>query len=121
VKTLQLDGREYEILRGLLKQATEFRMTPEGISLGELQALGATHFGLSAPDSFNIIVNTEKKLVHSTLVSYEDIVAMAGKKGHPSVVFHRGPLPKPDGCLAPGEQVYLREGMVFAVQHTGNA
>ena len=55
------------------------------------------------------------------LVSYDDVVAMAGMKGWPSVTYKgRGPEGR-SGILTPGGEVTLTPGMVFNVCHTGNA
>jgi hypothetical protein len=72
--------------------------------------------------SFDVILNGQKKTVDASLVSYEDVMVMAGE--NPKRIFsitwavrgqNRG------GCLAPGETVRLEPGMVFNAYHTGNA
>jgi len=95
----------------------EHRRAPEDIDVVEYHP-GAV---IAGELSVEVTINGVEKKVHSLLASYEDVVVMAGKTGNPSVTYHRGFLPKPDGCLAPGETVYLKDGMYFAVQHTGNA
>lgn len=55
-------------------------------------------------------------------VSYEDIVALAGLKGTPSVTYHKGGADgKDDGILTPGKSVAVVAGTTFDAIHTNNA
>jgi hypothetical protein len=72
--------------------------------------------------TFDIILNGMKKKVDAVLVSYEDVMVMAGRD--PRRIFsvtwavrgqNRG------GILAPGETVRLEAGMVFNAYDTSNA
>lgn len=71
--------------------------------------------------SFDIILNGQEMKVDSDLVSYEDVMVMAGKD--PKRIFSitwrvRGGR---GGCLAPGETVRLEPNMVFNAFNTSNA
>lgn len=82
------------------------------------QANRRTRFEREEVMGMQVIINGEEREVDSTLVSYDDVVAMAGMKGWPSVTF-RGA--ERSGILTPGGEVTLTPGMVFNVCHTGNA
>jgi hypothetical protein len=71
--------------------------------------------------TFHVILNGMKKTVDASLVSYEDVMVMAGHD--PKRIFSitwrvRG---GPGGCLAPGETVRLEPNMVFNAFDTSNA
>jgi len=60
-------------------------------------------------------------------ISYTDVVLFAfpDSKNHPemtfSVKFTRGHGDKPEGILAPGQSVKVKEGMNFRVRDTGQS
>lgn len=66
----------------------------------------------------------ERTLLANTPLTYEHLVALAGKQGHPTVVFHQS---RPGGWTRTGSlhkgqtMSDLRDGTRFTVCHTGNA
>ena len=82
--------------------------------------------------------NMDKKLVTIVIngtdhewekgeISYTEVVALAfpESKDHPeitySVKYTRGQGEKPEGILAPGDKVKVKEGMNFRVTETGQS
>lgn len=83
------------------------------------QAGGAGH-----DKPFTIIVNAEPKTVTGRELTFEQVVALAFP-GNPqggnwlyTITYRRGEGNKPEGTLAPGESVKLKEGMIFNVTAT---
>jgi hypothetical protein len=76
------------------------------------------------PKPVNIIVNGRTKEVPKQEMSFEELVALAFDKppGGPNIVFtvtyRKGHGNKPEGTLAQGETVKVKEGMVFNVTAT---
>jgi len=76
-----------------------------------------------------INVNGKDLEISNDVLSYEDVVKLAGMTGHPSMTFSMkfkdektGRTIRDEGILAPGEIVVsVREGAVFTVCHTNNA
>lgn len=58
-------------------------------------------------------------------ISYEEVVGLEVANPSPqttySVTYKRGQGDKPEGILAPGAQVKVKEGMVFHVSETGQS
>lgn len=73
---------------------------------------------------FEIIVNTRPKEVTGDEISYENIVKLAypDLAGKPNtrftITYRRGHGNKPEGSLAPGGTVKLKDGMIFNVTPT---
>lgn len=71
-----------------------------------------------------IFVNGEKAFNVSDVLTYEEIVTLAGKDaqapGQLTVQYTRG-ADKPSGTLLPGQSVRVRDGMVFDAVFTGYA
>jgi hypothetical protein len=75
-----------------------------------------------------IVVNgTDHDWPKDTDISYKDVVLFAfpESKDHPeinySVKYTRGHGDKPEGVLAPGQSVKVKEGMDFRVTDTGQS
>lgn len=64
----------------------------------------------------------EKELHHTSHLSYEDVLSMAGLKNDRlyTVTYHKAAEPKPDGILAPGEYMMVKEGTVINAADTSN-
>lgn len=73
---------------------------------------------------FQIIVNGRQKTWPAREISFEEVVALAyedppfGENTLFSVTYRRGQGNKPEGILAPGETVKVKEGMIFDVTAT---
>jgi hypothetical protein len=66
----------------------------------------------------NIIINGETHTTRLRWISYEDLVGLAGYKGHPTATYqhnHKG------GTLYKGKSVKVEEGIEFNVCHTNSA
>ena len=75
-----------------------------------------------------IVVNgTDQQWPKDKEISYTDVVLLAfpDSKNHPeitfSVKFTRGHGDKPEGILAPGQSLKVKEGMNFRVTETGQS
>lgn len=73
-----------------------------------------------------IIINCEEVDFQKDRISYDELATLAhGERHRPgrvwSAVFHRGPMEKPDGILAPGQEVAVKPGMVFTIVDTSSA
>lgn len=74
-----------------------------------------------------IIVNGTPEKVEKEEISYSEIVTIAYPDfpSHPernySVTYERGHGNKPEGILAPGASVKVKEGMIFKIKHTGQS
>jgi hypothetical protein len=72
----------------------------------------------------NIIVNGREKHVMGSMLSFDQVVRLAfdpapsGPNVVFTVTFRRGPAPKPEGTLAPGEVVTIKDGEIFNVTCT---
>jgi len=72
----------------------------------------------------NIIVNGREKHVMGSKLSFDQIVRLAFDPvpGGPNVIFtvtyRRGPASKPEGTVAPGEVVTIKDGEIFNVTCT---
>lgn len=74
----------------------------------------------------NIKVNGEELQTSSEVLTYEELVTMAGLKAeyNPTVVFHCKLEKKHhqvNGTLLPGQEVEVLPGMTFSIAYTGNA
>jgi len=74
-----------------------------------------------------VIVNGREESVEANKLTYDEVVRLAYPHDGwwhevlQTVVYHKGPSPKRDGCLAPKESVRLKDGMIFNVCWTGAA
>jgi len=75
-------------------------------------------------DRFKIIVNARPKEVTEDEQSFNQIVALAFNPvpSGPNIVFtvsyRKGPKENPEGTMAPGQTVEVKDGMVFDVTAT---
>ena len=84
---------------------------------------------LEATKTFHITVNSQAVTTDKHELDYWDVVRLSHfgeeavqKKRILTVVFSRGPVIKPEGCLWPGGPIIMvREGMRFSVADTSNA
>lgn len=96
---------------------------------GELYAckpdIFAETYDIIPEGPYRIIVNGREQYNVSRILSYYTLREMAGMKGMPSMTYHKADRfalqPKEDGILAPGESVWVKDGTVINVAHTGNA
>jgi hypothetical protein len=71
-----------------------------------------------------IVVNGTQKSVHKEEFTFDEIVKLAfdnppyGENTLFSVTYRRGHGHKPEGILAPGESVKVKDGMIFDVTAT---
>lgn len=91
-----------------------------------LRKYGVFGFGNSIHRRGKVLINGLPVMdvgpVFKTVVSYEDIVALAGLNGTPSVVYYKGgPEGKDEGILTPGKSVVAVGGTAFEVVATNNA
>ncbi|HEY4092680.1 MAG TPA: multiubiquitin domain-containing protein [Luteibacter sp.] len=74
--------------------------------------------------AIHIVVNAERKTVHQRQVSHWDVVKLAFPDAVPSetiiysVDYGKGPKENPQGSLAEGQHVAIKEGMTFYVTPT---
>ena len=73
---------------------------------------------------FKIVVNGQQKTVIKKIQSYADLVALAypnpavGPEHIYTITYRKGPKENPEGELAPGQSLVIKEGMVFNVTPT---
>ncbi len=75
---------------------------------------------------FSIFVNSDEHEVEKKEISYAQVVDLyLGSGGKPSneylVKFSHGPAENPSGTLAPGQKVFVKDGMRFRVAGTGES
>jgi hypothetical protein len=69
-----------------------------------------------------IVVNGVEKRTLLKVLSYEDVVWLAGlPSGYNYSMTYKVPRTGPGGILSPGKSVAIQEGMVFNIADTGNA
>jgi hypothetical protein len=74
-----------------------------------------------------IIVNARRKTVQGRKISFEKVVKLAFPDGPPTtetvytVAYSNGPPRNPEGKMAPGQTVWIRDGMVFDVTETSRS
>ncbi len=94
---------------------------PEHIHLTEFEHF---HSGPPVPKKFTIIVNARKKEVATKKLTFDEVVALAfnpvpsGPNIVITVTYRHGPHENPEGVLAKGESVWIKNGMVFNVKAT---
>lgn len=71
------------------------------------------------PDTCQVTVNGSPVVVRDP-VSYEDLVAVAGLEGEPTITYRHGAT-SPAGELLPGRSLAVKAKTVFNVVHTGAA
>ena len=85
---------------------------------------GVERFVSVPPEQICIIINTRKKLVDQSTISFAELVKLAFPNSPPNentaytVSFYKGPGACPEGTLIEGETVELTKGMVFNVSET---
>jgi|GEM_PF-500869 len=74
-----------------------------------------------------ITVNAEEKEVHGLEISYKKVVELAfgclledGQKSY-TVTYKKGPVENPEGSLAAGQSVKIKNGMRFNVTQTNKS
>jgi hypothetical protein len=70
-----------------------------------------------------IIVNGQEKIVDKEKISYEEVVVLAfgtapGAQAAVTVVYIRGEGGKPEGSLVSGQEVNVKDNMIFNVTST---
>jgi hypothetical protein len=82
------------------------------------------HSGVPSPVKFEIIVNTEPKIVEKAVLSFHDVVKLAYPAANPSptmiytVTYKRAVAPLHQGSLVPGGTVEVKNGTIFNVTET---
>ena len=70
----------------------------------------------------NIIVNGRPVTISGNMLSYGELLLLAGLTGTPSVMWSLRDGGEPlNGTVLPGDLFHVGDGMVFNVVHTGNA
>src|SRR3546814_4196644 len=78
----------------------------------------------SRPWTVHILVNAREHVVGPGTISFEELVALAfpqpptGPQVCFTVSYRKGPPPRPEGSLLPGQSVHVIEGMTFHVTAT---
>lgn len=91
--------------------------------LADLSSPGVERF-FTKPVSITVIVNGKKRTVHSRVLAYWDVVLLAYPEAQPSegiiytIDYGFGPPANPEGTLAEGQKVQIKEGMKFYVTPT---
>ncbi len=76
------------------------------------------------PKTYNIIVNSRPKVVNQHKLTFDELVALAfdnpptGENVAFTITYERGQGNKPEGTLLEGEDVTVKEGMIFIVTPT---
>jgi len=92
---------------------------PETIHLKEFE-----HFHTGPAREFTIIVNSRKKQTPGPKITFDQVVALAfnpvpsGPNIVITVTYRHGPHQNPEGILAAGESVWIKNEMVFHVKAT---
>jgi Multiubiquitin len=82
------------------------------------------HSGPAQPRKFTIIVNGQKKVVTARIVTFDEIVKLAfpmpptGQNILYTVSYEDGPRRNPQGSLKEGQNVEVKNGMIFNVTAT---
>jgi len=77
--------------------------------------------------TLTIVVNASQYPWSEDTISYGQVVTLAvpDHAQHPEIIYSvkytRGEGNKPEGILAPGATVKVKDGMVFSVQETGQS
>lgn len=78
----------------------------------------------AAPTAVTIVVNGQEHQFPKKDITYDEVVALAfptpptGPYIEISVTYRRGQGQKPEGTLAPGGEVKVKDGMIFNVTAT---
>jgi hypothetical protein len=76
------------------------------------------------PKTYNIIVNSRPKVVSQHKLTFDELIALAfdnpptGENVAFTITYERGQGNKPEGTLLEGEDVTVKEGMIFIVTPT---
>ncbi len=72
-----------------------------------------------------IVINGRPKVVTKTKLTFEEVVSLAFDGSPPTgenivftVTYRRGPSPKPEGSMVPGDTVKVKDRMIFNVTAT---
>jgi len=80
---------------------------------------------ISEPENYTIIINGKEKIVNTSEVCYNDIVMLVDTDRDKSLLFtitySKAEELKPEGILAPGEVVWVKDGTIFNAYVTDNA
>lgn len=94
---------------------------PEHVHLQEFEHF---HSGPARAKEFTIIVNARERKVSSKDLTFDEVVALAfnpvpsGPNIVITVTYRHGPHQNPEGILAKGEKIWIKNGMVFNVKAT---
>jgi hypothetical protein len=78
-------------------------------------------------ETITIVVNGTEQEWSTDTISYVEVVTLEvpNYAQHPEIVYSvkytRGPSSKPEGILAPGASVRVKDEMVFSVSETGQS
>lgn len=78
----------------------------------------------AAPATISILVNARRREVKPGKISFEQLVVLAfptpptGAQVAFTVSYRKGPPPRPEGSLVPGQSIHVIEGMTFHVTAT---
>lgn len=81
----------------------------------------------SPNDRISIIVSGTQHKWATRTISYLDVATLFEPSApkHPeityTITYEQGPSANPEGVLAPGQTIQVREGMVFDVSRTGQS
>ena len=80
----------------------------------------------TANRKFEIFVNDDKHEIETHTITYERVVDLYLGEGKPPskqyvIKYSHGPSQNPSGTLAPGEEVFVKNGMRFRVSGTGES
>ena len=85
------------------------------------------HFHSGPPKAYKIIVNGRKKEVSTKTLTFDQVVALAfspvpvGPNVQFSVTYRKGPPKNPEGTMTEGENVRIKDGMIFDVTETNKS
>lgn len=121
-----LQEREATLIGELREEDRAIQADEERLARDEsCRAETLTEFeDLERKHRFEIVVNTRPKVVYSREVSYHEIVKLAFENPttDPNVIFtityRDGPRENPEGTLAKGQTVKVKDCMIFNVTRT---
>jgi hypothetical protein len=89
-----------------------------------LSGRGVEHVQTRESRTVTIKVNARQRVVERGPISFEQLVALAFPDQQPgpnttyTITYRKGPAPKPEGSLLPGQSVNVKNGMIFNVRST---
>lgn len=101
------------------------RPIPRGSSV-RLSGAGVEHVRSrkAAPKKVHILVNAREREVEPGTITFEQLIVLAfptpptGPQVSFTVSYRKGPPPRPEGSLLPGQSVHVIDGMTFHVTAT---